>query len=72
MSEVLEARMREVEDTLARIETKLDVALGDIDDHEDRLRDLECKGGKKWDGLISQIIALAVAAIFGALAGKYF
>ena len=64
--------MREVEDTLARIETKLDIALGDINDHEDRLRQLECKGGKKWDGLIAQIIALIVAAIFGVIAGRFF
>lgn len=72
MSDMLEARMRDVEDTLARIETKLDIALGDVNDHEDRLRSLECKSGKKWDGLIAQVVALIVAAIFGVIAGRFF
>lgn len=72
MSDMLEARMRDVEDTLARIETKLDTSLHNIGDHEARLRQLECKDGKKWDGLIAQIIALIVAAIFGVIAGRYF
>ena len=72
MSDMMEARMRDVEDTLARIETKLDSALHNIGDHETRLRAIECKDGKRWDGLIAQIIALVVAAIFGIIAGKYF
>jgi hypothetical protein len=69
--EGLDARMMKVEDTLARIETKLDTALTNINDHECRLRSLESKGGKRWDGLITQIIGLVIAAIFGLIAGKY-
>ena len=69
--EGLDARMMKVEDTLARIETKLDTALTNINDHECRLRSLEGKGGKRWDGLMTQIIGLVIAAIFGLIAGKY-
>lgn len=69
--EGLDARMMKVEDTLARIETKLDTALTNINDHECRLRSLESKGGKRWDGLVSQVIGLVIAAIFGLIAGKY-
>lgn len=69
--EGLDARMMKVEDTLARIETKLDTALTNINDHECRLRSLESKGGKRWDGLMTQIIGLVIAAIFGLIAGKY-
>ena len=71
MSEdTMEMRMRKVEDTLARIETKLDVALEKSEDHEIRLRAVEAKSGKRWDNLVGQIITLLVAAVFGALAGK--
>lgn len=69
--EGLDARMMKVEDTLARIETKLDTALTNINDHECRLRSLEGTGGKRWDGLMTQIIGLVIAAIFGLIAGKY-
>ena len=66
-----EARMMKVEDVLARIETKLDTALTNINDHECRLRSLEGTGGKKWDGLIAQLVTLIIAAVFGVIAGKY-
>lgn len=66
-----EARMMKVEDVLARIETKLDTALTNINDHECRLRSLESTGGKKWDGLVTQVIGLIIAAIVGLIAGKY-
>lgn len=69
--EGLDNRMMKVEDTLARIETKLDTALTNISDHECRLRSLEGTGGKKWDGLIAQLVTLIIAAVFGVIAGKY-
>ena len=62
--------MRGVEKTLERIETKLDTALGDIADHETRLRMLEGKGGKRWDALVGQIIGLAAAGVVGWLLGQ--
>ena len=68
--EKMEVRMRNVEDTLARIETKLDVALEDISDHEKRLRCLEGKGGKRWDALVGQIIGLIAAGAVGWLLGQ--
>lgn len=67
----MEARMRDVEGILARIETKLDTALTNINDHEKRLRSLEGKNGKRWDGMVTQIITLIIAAVFGLLIGKY-
>lgn len=42
-NEDMEVRMRNVEKTLERIETKLDIALKDSDDHEVRLRAVESK-----------------------------
>ena len=68
--EGLEVRMRNVEHTLARIETKLDVALTDILDHEERLRLLEYKPAKRWDALVGQIIAVIVAAVLGFIIAK--
>lgn len=66
----MEVRMRNVEDTLARIEGKLDRALTDISDHEVRLRSLESKGGKRWENLVGQIIGLAAAGFIGWLLGQ--
>lgn len=66
----LEVRMRNVEEVLGRIETKLDVALKDIDDHEARLRTIEGKGGKRWETLVGQIIGLAAAGFIGWFLGR--
>ena len=68
-NENLEVRMRDVEEVLGRIETKLDVALKNIDDHEARLRAIECKGGKRWETLVGQIIGLVAAGFIGWLLG---
>lgn len=57
---------------LSEIKTIVQRTGADIQDHENRLRCLETKSGKKWDSLTAQIITLIVAAIFGLLAGKYF
>lgn len=70
MEHELEARMRNVEEILARIDTKLDTALTNIGDHEERLRKLECKPGKRWDTLTTQIIGLAAAGFVGWLLGQ--
>ncbi len=66
----LEERMRNVENTLARMESKLDASLKNIDDHEARIRSLECKGGKRWEALVGQIIGLASAGFVGWLLGR--
>ena len=67
----MEVRMREVEGILARIETKIDIALTNINDHECRLRSLEGKGGKRWDSIVTQVIMLIISAVFGIIVGKY-
>ncbi len=61
----LEVRMHNVEEVLGRIETKLDVALKDIDDHECRLRAIEGKSGGRWESLVGQIIGLVAAGAVG-------
>lgn len=68
----MEVWMRMIEKTLAEIVTKLDAALRGIDDHEVRLRALECKPGKRWEDAVTQIITLLVAAGAGLLLGKLF
>ena len=65
-----EVRMRDVENVLARIETKLDNALTNINDHEVRLRTLECKPAKRWDYLVGQIIGFAAAGLIGYFLAK--
>ena len=65
-----EVRMRDVENVLARIETKLDTALININDHEVRLRTLECKPGKRWDSLVGQVIFAVATGVIGYLLAK--
>ncbi len=41
-----------------------------LEDHEERIRDIEGRPGKRWDGLTTQIISLLVAALIGGLLGR--
>ena len=65
-----ENQVQEILLKLERIEQKLNTALVDIDDHEERLRSLEGKGGKRWEALVAQILSLLVAAGVGLLIGS--
>ena len=55
---------------LAVINQKLDNALKVQDDHESRLRDLEGKGGKRWESLVGQFIGLLAAGAAGWFLGQ--
>ncbi|ADY54728.1 hypothetical protein Sgly_0362 [Syntrophobotulus glycolicus DSM 8271] len=44
----------------------------EIDDHEDRLRGIEAKPGKRWESIVGQIIQLIIAAAIGGMIGKLF
>jgi hypothetical protein len=65
-----EHKLQEVLQTLARIDTKLDTALAQICDHEERLRALEGRSGRRWEALVGQILSLLVAAGIGLLLGR--
>lgn len=58
--------MHEILERLTRIETKLDA----LDDHENRIRELEGKSGKKWDSVSLAIITAALVGIVGFAIGK--
>lgn len=55
---------------LAVIGQKLDTALAVEADHEERLRCMEAKGGKRWETLTTQIITLAAAGFVGWALGQ--
>ena len=55
---------------LTRIETKLDVAIGRLDDHEIRLRALEGRGGKRWENLVNDLIKAVSGAALGYWLGR--
>lgn len=59
--------MDEMTEMLTRIETKLDVAIGRVEDHEIRLRSLESRSGKRWENLVSELLRLTLAAGTGFL-----
>ena len=60
--------MHEVLERLTRIETKLDA----LDDHEQRLRELEGKSGKRWDSITLAAITAIFVGIVGFAIGKLF
>ena len=64
-------QVQEILIALAEIKSKLDTALTQGADHEARLRSLEGKNGKRWDGLVSQIISVVVAAVIGGFIGHF-
>lgn len=55
---------------IARMETKLDSILENQQDHEERLRLLEGKSGRRWEAMVGQAISVAAAAACGMLLGK--
>lgn len=56
--------------SLARIEEKLGHITAQGDDHEERLRALENKPGKRWDGLVAAIITAIVGLVVGLALGN--
>lgn len=54
---------------MTRIETKLDIAISRLDDHEARLRSLESKAGKRWEAIVTDIVKLLAAAAVGYFIG---
>lgn len=62
--------MNEVITRLTRIETKIDTYKPQLDDHEARIRELEGKAGKKWESVITAIIAAIVGGIVGYFINK--
>lgn len=55
---------------LAAISTNMKTVLSRIEDHENRLRLIEGKGGKRWELVIGQVVNFIVAAGMGLLLGK--
>lgn len=56
--------------TVTRIETKIDAQGDTISDHEDRLRTLEGKAGKRWDSVVAAIISAVIVGVVGFAIGK--
>jgi predicted nucleic acid-binding Zn-ribbon protein len=57
--------------SLARIEEKLGHITAQGDDHEERLRALENKPGKRWDTAAAAGLTALIAGIVGMLLGKF-
>lgn len=60
-----ERDIQEILERLAKITTKLDMALKAQEDHETRLRTLEGKDGGRWNTVVQQIIVLIAAGVVG-------
>jgi hypothetical protein len=56
---------------LAGIRVKLDQALKQNVDHEERIRNLENKGGGRWEKFIDFILAAGVGALITGIASQF-
>lgn len=66
----MEERIASMMQTLAEIDTKLDNALVKLNDHEERLRELESKNGRRWEAMLTQAMLLLVAVVMGAATSR--
>lgn len=67
-----ERTIAEIMETLARIETNVKTIAENGADHEERLRVLEQKSGKRWDSLTLSLLSAALVGIAGFVFGKLF
>lgn len=67
-----ERTIAEIMETLARIETNVKTIAENGADHEERLRVLEQKSGKRWDSLTLSLLSAVLVGIAGFVFGKLF
>ena len=67
-----ERTITEILEALARIETNVKTIAENGADHEERLRALESKSGKRWDALTLSLLSAVVVGIAGYVLGKLF
>ena len=57
----------EILQRLSAIETKLTILTseyqGKLEDHEARIRTIELKGGRRWEGVINQVVICTTTAL---------
>ena len=67
---MIKESLTDIKTGVARIETKIDAQGDTISDHEDRLRALEGKAGKRWDSVVSAISSAVLVGVVGFVLGK--
>lgn len=67
-----ERTITEILEALARIETDVKTIAQNAADHEERLRTLEQKSGRRWDALTLSVLTAAAVGIVGYVLGKLF
>ena len=67
-----ERTITEILEALARIETDVKTIAKNAADHEERLRTLEQRSGRRWDALTLSVLTAAAVGIVGYVLGKWF
>ncbi len=67
-----ERTISEILEALARIETNLKIIAENGADHEERLRVLESKNGKRYEALTLSALTAAAGGVIGFILGKLF
>ncbi len=67
-----ERTIAEILEALARIETNVKTIAENGADHEERLRALEQKNGKRYEALTLSVLTAALVGVIGFVLGKIF
>lgn len=66
------AEIRDIQEAIVRLTILIERHDREIDDHEERIRSIEAKPGKKWDSMMIQIASILTAAAAGGFIGNTF
>ena len=67
-----ERTITEILESLARIETNVKTIAQNGADHEERLRALEQRSGKRYEALTLSLLSAALVGVAGYILGKLF
>lgn len=68
----MDSELRDIQEALVRLTILMERHDLENQDHENRLRSMEAKPGKRWDNLMVQITSLLAAAAVGGFLGSAF
>jgi len=70
MENTVEFRLNELEKGFAVMDDRYSRIMLELAEIKATLKLLADKPAKRWDGVVTQLVTLAVAAVFGALVGR--
>lgn len=64
--------IKDVQEAIIRLTSLMEKHDSEIEDHEERIRQIEGKSAKRWETMIMQLISVLMAALVGGFIGQAF